>query len=76
MSTYIVILTEMKHIVLYVTTNNIWYNSAKPYTIHQRGYLIDNKREQGEIGKIVSINPLFAVIHQTDFSPQLFASLL
>ena len=46
MSTFIVILTKMKHIFLYVATN-IWYNSAKPYTIHQRGHLIDKKFEQG-----------------------------
>ena len=42
MSTSIVILTKMKHIFLYVATN-IWYNSARPYTIHQRGDLIDKK---------------------------------
>ena len=42
MSTSIVILTKMKHIFLYVATN-IWYNSARPYTIHQRGHIIDKK---------------------------------
>ena len=42
MATFIVILTKMKHIFLYVATN-IWYNSAKPNTIHQRGHLIDKK---------------------------------
>ena len=42
MSTSIVILTKMKHIFLYVATN-IWYNSARPYTIHQRGHLINKK---------------------------------
>ena len=41
MSTSIVILTQMKHI-FYVATN-IWYNSARPYTIHQRRHLIDKK---------------------------------
>ena len=42
MSTSIVILTKMKHIFIYVATN-IWYNSARPYTIHQRGHIIDKK---------------------------------
>ena len=42
MPTYIVILTKMKHIFLYVATN-IWYNSARPYMIHQRGHIIDKK---------------------------------
>ena len=42
MSTSIVILTKMKHIFLYVATN-IWYNSARPYTIHQGGHLIDKR---------------------------------
>ena len=74
MSTSIVILTKMKHIFLYVATN-IWYNSARPYTIHQRGHLIDKKLENGKMGKIWSINPLFAVTHKTDFF-QLFTLLL
>ena len=65
MSTSIVILTKMKHIFLYVATN-IWYNSARPYTIHQRGHLID------EMGIIWSINPLFAVTHKTDFFPIIY----
>ena len=76
MSTSIVILTKMKHIFLYVATN-IWYNSARPYTIHQRGHIIDNKKlEHGKMGKIWSINPLFAVTHKTDFFSQLFTLLL
>ena len=55
MSTFLVILTKMKQIVLYVTTN-ICYNSAKPYMIHQRGHLLDKKKlEQGEMGEIWSI---------------------
>ena len=66
MSTSIVILTKMKHIFLYVATN-IWYNSARPYTIHRRGHLIDKKLEHGKMGKIWSINPLFAVTHKTVF---------
>ena len=66
MSTSIVILTKMKHIFLYVATN-IWYNSARPYAIHQRGHLIDKKLENGKICQIWSINPLFAVTHKTDF---------
>ena len=67
MLTFIVILSKMKHIFLYVTTN-IWHNSAKPYTIHQIGQLIDKKKlEHGEMGKIWSVNPLFAVNHKTDF---------
>ena len=74
MSTSIVILTKMKHIFLYVATN-IWYNSARPYTIHQRRHLIDKKIERGKMGKIWSINPLFAVTHKTDFF-QLFTLLL
>ena len=74
MSTFIVILTKTKHIFLYATTN-IWYNSAKPYTIHQRGHLVEKKLEQGEMGKIWSINPLLAVTHKTDFF-QLFTLLL
>ena len=75
MSTSIVILTKMKHIFVYVATN-IWYNSAIPYTIHQRGHLIDKKKlEHGKMGKIWSINPLFAVTHKTDFF-QLFTLLL
>ena len=67
--------TKMKHIFLYVTTN-IWYNSAKPYQIHQRGHLIERKKmEQGEMDKTWSINPLFAVTHKSDFF-QLFSLLL
>ena len=42
MLTFIVNLTKMKQISVYVTTNR-WYNSAKPYKIHQRGHLIDKK---------------------------------
>ena len=74
MSTSIVILTKMKHIFLYVATN-IWYNSARPYTIHQKGHFIDKKLEHGKMGKIWPINLLFAVTHKTDFF-QLFTSLL
>ena len=67
MSTFIVILTKIKYIVLFVTTNT-WYDSAKHYKIHQRGHLIDKKKlEHGKMGKIWSINPLFAVTHKTDF---------
>ena len=52
---FLVILTKMKQIFLYVTTN-ICYNSAKPYMIHQRGHLLDKKKlEQGEMGEIWSI---------------------
>ena len=65
----------MKHIFLFVTTNT-WYDSDKHYKIHQRGHLID-KKNHGEMGKIWSINPLFAVTHKTDFFfSQLFALLL
>ena len=35
MSTFIVILTKMKHIFLYVTTH-IWYNSAKLHDSSER----------------------------------------
>ena len=42
MLTYLAILTKMKQILEYVTTN-ICYNSAKPYMIHQRGHLIDKQ---------------------------------
>ena len=42
MSTFIVILTKIKYIFLFVTTNT-WYDSAKHYRIHQRGHLIDKK---------------------------------
>ena len=42
MLTYLAILTKMKQIFIYVTTN-ICYNSAKPYMINQRGHLIDKK---------------------------------
>ena len=69
MLTYLAILTKMKQIFLYVTTN-ICYDSAKPYMINQRGHIIDNKFEQGEIW---SINPLLAVTQKTDFFPDLFA---
>ena len=59
-----------------IVTTNIWYNIAKLYTIHQRGHIIDKKkREQSEMGKIWSINPLFTVTHKTDFF-KLFALLL
>ena len=67
MSTFIVILTKIKYIFLFITTNT-WYDSAKHYQIHQRGHLIDKKKlEHGKMGKIWSINPLFAVTHKTDF---------
>ena len=69
MSTFIVIFTKMKHIFVYITCDN-------PYTIHQRGHLILKKLEQGEIGKIWSIDPLLAVKHKTDFVLQLFTLLL
>ena len=76
MSTFIVILTKIKYIFLFVTLNT-WYDSAKHYKIHQRGHLIDKKKlEHGNIRKIWSINPLFAVTHKTDFLSQLFALLL
>ena len=39
MSTFIVILTKIKYIFLFVTLNT-WYDSAKHYKIHQRGHLI------------------------------------
>ena len=42
MSTFLVILTKMKPIFVYVTTN-ICYNSTKPYMINQRGHLTDKK---------------------------------
>ena len=64
MLTNLAILTKMKQIFLYVTTN-ICYDSATPYTIHQRGHRIDKKKlEQGEIW---SINPLLAVTQKTYF---------
>ena len=67
MLTYLAILTKMKHIFYYVTTN-ICYNSAKPYMIHQRGHLIDKKKlEQGEMREIWSINPLLVVTQKNDF---------
>ena len=74
MSTSIVIFTKMKQMFLYIATN-IWYNSARPYMIHQRGHLMDKKLEHGKMGKIWSINPLFAATHKTDFF-QLFTLLL
>ena len=43
MSTFIVILTKIKYIFLFITTNT-WYDSAKHYQIHQRGHLIDKKK--------------------------------
>ena len=66
----------MKYIFLFVTTNT-WYDSAKHYTrfIIEDISLI-NKLVHGEIGKIWSINPLFAVTNKTDFFLQLFALLL
>ena len=67
MSTFLVILTKMKQIFLYFTTN-ICYNSAKPYMSNQRGHLIDkNKLGLGEMGKIWSINPLLAITHNNIF---------
>ena len=67
MLTYLAILTKMKQICLYVTTN-ICYNSAKPFMIHQRGHLIDKKKpEQGEMREIWSINPLLVVTQKIDF---------
>ena len=51
----LVILTKMKSIFLYVTTN-IFYNRAKPYMINRRGCLIDKKN----LGKVkwVKYGPL------------------
>ena len=73
MSTFLVILTKMKQIFLYVTTN-ICYNSAKPHMIHQRGHLLDKKKlEQGKWGKYGPFNPLLAVTHKNDFFSNLFA---
>ena len=42
MSTFIVILTKIKYIFLFVTTNT-WYDIAKHFKINQRGHLIDKK---------------------------------
>ena len=42
MLTFIVILTKIKYIFLFITTNTR-YDSAKHYKIHQRGHLIDKK---------------------------------
>ena len=75
MSTFLVILTKMKTLFLYVTTN-ICYNSAKPYMINQRGHLINKKKlGQDEImGNIWSINPLLAITHKTDCSFSIMCS--
>ena len=74
MSTFLVILTKMKQIFLYVTTN-ICYNSAKPYMIHQRGHLLDKKNlSRGKWVKYGLFNPLLAVTQKNDFFfPNLFA---
>ena len=73
MSTFLVILTKMKQIFLYVTTN-ICYNSAKPYMIHQRGHLLDKKNlSRGKWVKYGPFNPLFAVTQTNDFFSNLFA---
>ena len=67
MSTYLVILTKMKKIVFYVTTN-ICYNSAKPYMIHQRGHLLDKKNlSRVKWVKFGPFNPLLAVTQKTHF---------
>ena len=59
-----------------IPSTNIWYNSAKPYTIMREDIsLIKKKLERGEMGKIWSINPLFAVTHNIDIF-QLFTLLL
>ena len=67
MSTFLVILTKMKQIFLYVSTN-ICYNSAKPYMIHQRGHLLDKKNlSWGKWVNYGPFNPLLAVTHKNDF---------
>ena len=71
MSTFIVILTKIKYIFLFVTTNTV-LNITR--FIREDISLI-KKLEHGKMGKIWSINPLFAVTHKTDFF-QLFALLL
>ena len=43
MLTFIEILTKIKYIFLFITTNT-WYDSAKHYKIHQREHLIDKKK--------------------------------
>ena len=53
---FFVILTKMKPLFLYVTTN-ICYNSAKTYMINQRGHLIDKKNQLGKV-KWVKYGPL------------------
>ena len=55
MSTFIVILTKIKYIFLFVTTNT-WYDSAKHYKIHQRGHLID--KQNLSMVKLVKYGPL------------------
>ena len=67
MSTFLVILTKIKQIFLYVTTN-ICYNSAKPYMIHQRGHLLDKTNlSRGKWVKYGPFNPLLAVTQKNDF---------
>ena len=66
-ATFLVMLTKMKQIFVYVTTN-ICYNSAKPYMIHQRGHLIDQKNlSRGKWVKYDPFNPLLAVTPTNDF---------
>ena len=70
---FLVILTKMKHIFLHVTTN-ICYNNAKPYTIHQRGHLLDKKNlSRGKWVKYGPFNSLVAVAQTNDFFSNLFA---
>ena len=70
MSTFLVILTKMKQIFLYVTTNICYkYNSAKPYMIH----LLDKQNlSRGKWVKYGPFNPLLAVTQKNDFFSNLF----
>ena len=73
MWTFLVILTKMKQILLYVTTN-ICYNSAKPYMIHQRGHLLDKKDlSRVKWVKYGPFNPFLAVTQKMIFFSNLFA---
>ena len=64
MSTFLVILTKMKQIFLYVTTN-ICYNSANPYMIYQRGHLLD--KQNLSRGKWVKYGPFIPLLAVTQF---------